>query len=124
VVRGKDRPMATHNDEYFGRQWHLVNDASGEFDLNVAAAWDDYTGKGVRVAVIDDGFDIDHPDLAPNYDTASDRDYKDGVVNNRLQWTDFDASWEGDEYHGTAVMGLIGASAEGDYGTVGVAHEA
>ena len=37
-------------------------------DLNVVEAWaQGYTGKGVTVAIMDDGLDYLHPDLAPNY---------------------------------------------------------
>ena len=32
--------------------------------MNVKSAWDaNYTGKGILVAVVDDGVKIDHPDL-------------------------------------------------------------
>lgn len=35
--------------------------------LNVAKAWSaGYTGKGVLVAVVDDGVNNDHPDLVSN----------------------------------------------------------
>lgn len=37
-------------------------------DLNVQKAWDmGYTGKGVTVAIMDDGIDYLHPDLRDNY---------------------------------------------------------
>lgn len=37
-------------------------------DLNVKPAWDlGYTGKGVNVAIMDDGLDYLHPDLHNNY---------------------------------------------------------
>lgn len=35
--------------------------------MNVKSAWDaNYTGKGILVAVVDDGVKIDHPDLSSN----------------------------------------------------------
>lgn len=67
--------FAFPNDEAFRRQWHLRN--TGEIDGNtdgllrgadarVAAAWRETGSLGspaVVVAVLDDGFDLDHPDL-------------------------------------------------------------
>jgi subtilisin family serine protease len=48
-------------------QWYLDNTAPGQLDLNVAEVWRDYTGRGVRVAVYDDGVEGSHPDLNDNY---------------------------------------------------------
>lgn len=36
--------------------------------MNVHKAWEmGYTGKNILIAVVDDGVDIDHPDLINNY---------------------------------------------------------
>ncbi|MBM3396919.1 MAG: hypothetical protein FJY37_20260 [Betaproteobacteria bacterium] len=48
------------NDPQFGAQSHLSGSLGS---LNTTAAWFDYTGLGVRVAVLDDGVDYMHPDL-------------------------------------------------------------
>ncbi|GAB5469651.1 MAG: hypothetical protein Kilf2KO_26810 [Rhodospirillales bacterium] len=101
-------------DSLFLSQWHLSNPASGEFDLNVLRAWEDFTGKGVEAFVIDDGFDYSHQDLAPNYDPTRDWDFQDN---------DPDPFGSGSEAHGTATMGLLGAARNG-IGTVGVAYDA
>ena len=46
-------PAYIPNDTYFGTQWHL-NDTSGfDADINVTSVWDDYTGNGVVVGIID-----------------------------------------------------------------------
>jgi subtilisin family serine protease len=96
-------------------QWHLDNAVKGEVDLNVLAAWKDYDGSGVKLAVIDDGFDYKNKDLAANYQTGLDRDYGQGDAV-ALPVT-------ADDNHGTAVMGLAGA-AGGNGGVVGVAYGA
>lgn len=111
--------MALPNDRFFGSQWHLRNAKASEFDLDVASVWSPaegsgYTGAGVRAVVIDTGIDYTHPDLAPNYDRAGDRDLVTGGD---------DAFGAASESHGTAVTGIIGAARNGA-GAVGVAYEA
>ena len=69
------------------------------------------TGAGVNVAVIDTGFDADHPDLANNISAAS---YN--VVSDS-------SDIEGDADHGTKVAGVIAAERNG-LGSQGVAYDA
>jgi subtilisin family serine protease len=66
------------------------------------------TGKGVRVAVIDTGVDFDHPDLRARVVKAN-------------NFVDVGEGTFTADVHGTAVAGLIGASANNDVGIVGVA---
>src|SRR5262249_16543783 len=47
----------TPNDPEFTSQWHHKN-------IEAEKAWDHTKGEGVRIAVVDNGFDTDHPDLA------------------------------------------------------------
>ena len=52
-------PLATTpNDTYFSKQWHLTQ-------INAQYAWDTETadGKDVRIAIVDTGVDLNHPDL-------------------------------------------------------------
>ncbi len=108
-------------DPLFASQWHLYNtgQTSGGvagFDINVTPVWGDYTGKGVLIAAIDDGFDETHPDLSANYR----KDLSWDLVFNRAGATPVDA----DDDHGTAVSGLIIGSANNGIGGVGVAWNA
>ncbi|OQR57391.1 hypothetical protein CDB3_07440 [Bacillus sp. CDB3] len=57
----------------------------------------EYTGKGVKVAIIDTGIDSKHPDLQKNY--IGGYDFVDNVKNP-----------EDDGGHGTAVAGIIAAN--------------
>lgn len=109
-------------DYLFGAQWHLLNtgqdimgvaQVAGAYrnDINVTGVWSDYTGEGVTVGVVDDGFQARHPDLQPNFLTdlsfnfTTDRwGVRDGV-------------------HGTSTSGLI-VAAENELGGVGVAFDA
>lgn len=104
-------------DELFAQQWYLRNVNIGQYDINVTTVWDEFTGRGIRVMVIDDGFDYLHPDLVANYDQTADYDFTN---------EDDDAAPGPSKYadpHGTPVMSLIGAALDGS-GMVGVAHEA
>jgi len=110
-------PQLAPSDPSFDRQWHLNNVGSRRIppgpDINVQDVWDDYTGDGIIVGVVDDGVEYTHPDLAPNYDTSLDLDEENNDNNA--------APGPGDN-HGTAVAGVIGAAANGLYG-VGVAYD-
>jgi subtilisin-like proprotein convertase family protein len=105
-------------DSLFKYQWYLYNTGQSGgtpgVDLNVVNVWDDYTGRGVRVAVIDDGFDYYHYDLDNNYNTTNDYD---------LIGQDADPLGNSTDSHGTSVAGIIAAEANG-IGTVGVAYNA
>ena len=48
----------TPTDPYFSQQWHLTQ-------INAQNAWDTETGenKDVRIAIVDTGVDLNHPDL-------------------------------------------------------------
>ncbi len=98
----------TPNDPLYKLQWHF--DFLGEIER----VWNDYTGAGVSVLVLDDGVDLDHIDLDGNMSRAHNFTY-DGVT------YDGDAS-DPTSAHGTAVAGLLGAEANGKIG-VGVAYD-
>ena len=116
--------LANLSDPFFELQhWHLLNPSStGIWGINALDVWQDYTGKGVSVSVIDSGVDPNHPDLQDNYDYVNQFD---GITGLQGQFTlengetiNFGAPQTGDA-HGTAVAGLIGA--KGNY--VGVAYD-
>ena len=103
------------NDPLFARQWHLQNNTPGLLDLNVVDVWDDYTGAGVDVAVIDDSLQRAHPDLNDNNSIFKDYDFIDNDTN---------PSGSALNRHGTAVAGIIGAEEGNDIGGVGLAFNA
>ena len=99
-------PAPIGSDRLLALQWHMQA-------IHAPAAWAlGYRGRGVRVAVLDNGFAPNHPDLSPNV--------------NRALSTSF---IEGERYdlpvaaHGTHVAGIVGA-AMNDLGVIGVAPEA
>jgi subtilisin family serine protease len=83
-------------------------------DMMLPGRQKSFTGEGVKVAVIDDGFDMNHKDLKDDYDNTLDYDWADKDNNPVFQKSN---------YHGTAVMGIIGADDNG-FGITGVAHNA
>ncbi|NES85446.1 MAG: S8 family serine peptidase [Moorea sp. SIO2B7] len=107
--------MATiPSDPLFAQQWHLRNTTPGLLDLNVVDVWDDYTGAGVEVAVIDDAVQHTHPDLDGNYSAIKDWDFDNNDPN---------PSGVNGQNHGTAVAGIIGANEGNGIGGVGVAYD-
>ena len=61
---------AVTNDALFSNQWHLNNTTQNgalcNADCAATQAWDSHTGDGQVIAVIDDGVQLDHPDLQAN----------------------------------------------------------
>jgi len=103
-------PFSSDDDFFFDLQW-------GHDAIDAPEAWDaGYRGAGVRVFVLDEGFDMDHPDLAPNINTGlatsfvEDEPTPDYLLNDGLS-------------HGSHTAGTI-AAADNGFGTIGVAPEA
>lgn len=104
----------SYNDPYFGRQWYL--DSSNSYSINLDNIHEITTGNSdVLVAVIDGGFQLDHPDidLLPGWD-ATHQTYGARLYS-------YDNS--GYTYHGTGVSGIIGANVDNGIGIVGIAPD-
>lgn len=102
-------PFSGDNDSYFDLQW-------GHDAINAPEAWKaGARGKGVRVAVLDSGFDTDHPDLVPNIDFKTSISL---VPHEPLKY-----ALSGKNSHGTHTAGTI-AAADNGIGIIGVAPEA
>ncbi len=112
-------PLAASNP-YRGYQYYLDGEANGASDgvgANVDAISLEYTGRGVVVGIIDEGFDTANPDLAGRFDLSRSFDPRDVGISNVMP----DSS---SALHGTWVAGVLGASADNGFGIVGVAPEA
>jgi hypothetical protein len=92
---------ARYNDPYFELQ-------VGARALQVEEAHRWAVGRGVRVAVVDTGVDLDHPELAGRVVVA-----QDFVGDGAAKFTT--------DVHGTAVAGIIASVANNGLGGVGVA---
>lgn len=118
IVSNTAATLAAPADPYFGLQWHLDNTGQaggpGGIDINVLEVWNDYTGAGVVVGDVDTGVQLDHPDLAGQFNTTLDHD---------AAGQDDDPSYAAGEFHATSVSGVIAAAEGNDLGVVGVAYD-
>ncbi|XP_069787895.1 neuroendocrine convertase 2 isoform X3 [Narcine bancroftii] len=120
--RNIDEIGITMNDPLFTKQWYLVNtgqiDGTPGLDLNVAEAWEmGYTGKGVTIAIMDDGIDYLHPDLADNYNAEASYDFS---SNDPFPYPRYTKDWFNS--HGTRCAGEVSAAANNNICGVGVAY--
>jgi subtilisin family serine protease len=121
------------NDTYFTSQWNLHNkgpgltpvgqgEVQGPDHAHIAEAWsllqelglvDDVqdVGRSIRLAVIDDGFDLQHEDLKDKF--VASKNFGGPVKANNL------FSTSPNNFHGTLVTGLAAASADNGKGIVG-----
>lgn len=94
------------------KQWGLYNSTYDDIDISLSQAWSYSTGRGIKVAVVDVGIDMDHQDLLDNiyplsYDTET-------HTSPSLLYGD----------HGTHCAGIVAAVRNNGIQVVGVAPEA
>ncbi len=88
------------NNPNFPLQWGLQNNTYPQFDVNALQAWNYSTGENIKVAVIDIGFELTHPDLIGNISLSDDcTDGGDGSTNGQYILT-LDS-------HGTQCAGVV-----------------
>lgn len=110
---------AAPNDPLYPLQWHLKNTGqnggtAGE-DVNIEPVWDTYQGSFNEViAIVDDGLEIGHEDLAPNVVPGLSHNYSSGS-------TDPTPSPSSSNNHGTAVAGVAAARGSNGIGVSGAA---
>lgn len=125
------------NDPLLGDQWHYHNDGTklagsvAGADANVWEAWAEETGKSdVLVAIIDGGFQYDHPDLAQNAfineaelnGQPGKDDDGNGLVDDIYGYNFVINSGDVSAHsHGTHVAGTVGAVNNNGVGVAGVA---
>jgi len=96
------------------KQWGLYNPQYPDFDISASKAWGYATGRGVRVAIIDSGVDVNHNDLKDNiskdrYDTTLGKTVK---------------TFQKVDSHGTHCAGIVGAVRNNNLHICGVAPDA
>lgn len=146
----KDVIIAQHNhtnvtlrttepdDTEFRNQW--AHDNTGQFggtidaDMDTPEAWDITTGgitsqgDTIVIAIIDGGFQLDHPDLMPNLwfnedeipDNGIDDD-SNGYIDDVNGWNAFGGNGNLPlDFHGTHVAGIAGARGNNNQGVSGI----
>lgn len=108
------------NDPYWNELWHLenldTNAARRGIDANARSAWSITRGAGVNIAVVDDGVDLNHPDLKTRAATE-------------FHWN-FDSETPAggpvldSQIHGTTVAGMAVAQGGNHIGMTGIAPDA
>lgn len=93
-------------------QWGLYNSQYEGLDISISQAWTYATGRGIKVAVVDQGIDMSHQDLADNiyslsYDSESNT--SPSIVYGE---------------HGTHCAGIVGAVRNNGIQVAGVAPDA
>ena len=117
-VEQAQRDYTTHafftpNDTYFNLQWGLNNTGqtiqgnagTAQADIRAERAWNVTQGNGVKVAILDTGINVSHPDLAGK------------IVAQKVFAT---SSIEDNNGHGTHVAGIIAADTNNSAGVAGV----
>ncbi|MCI0745891.1 MAG: S8 family serine peptidase, partial [Verrucomicrobia subdivision 3 bacterium] len=123
------------NDPLFSQQWHLrnlgVSPQRNDADIDASEAWDTSRGStNIVIAILDDGVELDHPDLSPNIFRNPGEvlnnidDDGNGYVDDIRGWDFFDIDNDPnpvffDDTHGTAVAGVAVAVADNGLGVAG-----
>ncbi|MEE3412950.1 MAG: S8 family serine peptidase [Bacteroidales bacterium] len=100
----------------YSDQWALNNTGQNEgiegLDININTAWDISSGNNIRIAVIDEGVDLTHPELINNLLLGYDATNGASGINGACKQNDA---------HGTCCAGIIG-SENNDIGVKGIAY--
>ncbi len=139
-IRNRDVDIPP-NDPRFSEQWHLNNtgqsDGTPGADISALEAWEITTGglsalgDTIVIAVVDDGVNLEHPDLQGMFwvnrheiaNTGLDDD-ENGYIDDVYGWNTFlnnatvSSNFLGS--HGTPVTGMIGAVTNNDEGIAGL----
>ena len=119
-IPGRFRPSDPRYAEQW--QWRNTGQSGGTdgADVRAEAAWDITRGAGIRVAVIDNGFDAGHEDLAAGISAMS-AFYRatPGAAATFVQGT----AGMPDSSHGTFCAGMAGARCNNERGGSGAAPE-
>lgn len=104
---------ARPNDPQFGRQWHLGR-------ISAPPAWNRENGdSGTRIAVIDSGIDLDHPDLRGKIDLTCDATGANVLNQGTAAACDENGDANDTDGHGTHVAGIAAAATDNGTGVAG-----
>lgn len=133
---------AIPNDPLYTTQWQYANDGSdygvADADIDAPEAWDittggtTVTGEEIVIAIVDGGVDLNHPDLRNNIWTNTQEIPDNGIDDDNNGFVDDFYGWNFNEntnnvgndgagsWHGSPVMGILGAEGNNGIGVTGV----
>jgi DNA-binding transcriptional regulator YiaG len=110
----------TPKDPDYDRQWQWNNNGSNgalaHADVSAEIAWSHSRGQNVRIAVIDNGFDVQHQDLRSGIVPQS------GYFSKDEEFVQGLTGYPSND-HGTFCAGIAGARANNGFGGCGIAFE-
>jgi subtilisin-like proprotein convertase family protein len=121
------QPEFLPDDPYFKDEWHIrgrgQNGAKKASDAKITPVWEQrdssgnlIRGTGVTIGIVDDGVQMDHPDLAANISPTYKINFNDGASD--------DPSPGAGDNHGTCVAGVAAAVGYNGIGVSGAAPSA
>jgi subtilisin family serine protease len=131
-----ERRETIPSDQYFFQQWNMMNIGQNggviDADIDATDAWDiatglvTATGDSIVIAVVDDGFDLDHEDLIfwvndEEIPSNGIDDDTNGYVDDYYGWNAYFSNGNITQAdHGTHVTGIASALSDNDQGVAGV----
>lgn len=121
-------PLSLPDDPLFPYQWHIrgrgQNGAKKSSDARITPAWElqatngaRIRGTGITIGIVDDGVQMDHPDLSNNISSTYRRNWNFGSEEDPSPYYTSDN-------HGTAVAGVAAAVGFNGLGVAGAAPSA
>jgi len=124
------------SDQYFNQQWNMYNTGqnggTADADIDATNAWDIATGEvtalgdSIIIAIVDDGFDLDHEDLifwVNSQEIAGNGidDDGNGYIDDHVGYNAYNNTGNVTQAdHGTHVSGIASAQGNNDRGVAGV----
>lgn len=99
-------------DPDFGELWGLYNSEYLGMDMSICSAWNYATGQGIKIAIVDQGIELTHPDLSENC----------YILSYNTETNSSPSIVYGS--HGTHCAGIAAAARNNGVFTVGVAPDA
>jgi len=100
------------DDPLFKDQWYCNTNVDTKHSVNINLKPSGFKGKGILVSIVDDGIDMNHPDLKENI----------GVKNH--SYLLYEDGFSAFAKHGTSVAGIIAAEEGNGIGIKGIAPKA